>query len=136
MIFIERSDEYDLIDRIIHKEWARMTYKNWLIRYDELLRFKKFLKIIKKEYGITPEQIAKARECPIEKLYNGKLKKSGNKLNGICPLHPEKTPSFFVYPTNSFYCFGCHERGDSISFVMKTQRMKFIEAIKYLINNP
>lgn len=60
-------------------------------------------------------------------------KKSGSALFGLCPFHGEKTPSFAVYPAEGrFYCFGCHENGDVVSFVQKTESMTFPEAIEYL----
>ena len=32
------------------------------------------------------------------------LKRAGSNLNGLCPFHNEKTPSFTVFPaTKSFY---------------------------------
>ena len=34
------------------------------------------------------------------------LKRAGSNMNGLCPFHNEKTPSFTVFPgTKSFYCF-------------------------------
>ena len=63
------------------------------------------------------------------------LNKYGIKLNSknktACPFHDEKTPSFSVKGT-MFYCFGCDEKGDSISFVMKMEKCDFKEAIKIL----
>jgi DNA primase len=41
------------------------------------------------------------------------LRRSGENLVGLCPLHNEKTPSFVVYPDH-FYCFGCKAHGDVI----------------------
>jgi DNA primase len=36
------------------------------------------------------------------------LKRSGVNLKGCCPLHNEKTPSFFVrLSSQTFHCFGC-----------------------------
>ena len=32
-----------------------------------------------------------------------KLKKSGSNFTGLCPFHPEKTPSFVVNVEKSFY---------------------------------
>ncbi len=62
-----------------------------------------------------------------------KLRKSGKNFSALCPLHPDKFPSFFLYPyTNSFYCFGCNEGGDVIDLVMKVKEVSFKEAVNYL----
>lgn len=82
---------------------------------------------------ITPEKIAQAKEVPIDSLYTGELKRVGGRFTGLCPFHTEKTPSFFIFEsTNSFYCFGCKEHGDSVTFVMKSQGYNFIDAVKSL----
>ncbi|MDR2551472.1 MAG: DNA primase [Desulfobulbus sp.] len=61
------------------------------------------------------------------------LKRSGNRLAGLCPFHNEKTPSFSVNPQGQFFhCFGCGEHGDVFAFVMKYHRMDFPEALKFL----
>jgi DNA primase len=37
---------------------------------------------------------------------------------GLCPLHPETRPSFYVNSRkNLFYCHGCGQGGDLIRFV-------------------
>lgn len=47
-----------------------------------------------------------------------KLKKVGNNLVGLCPLHTDKSPSFTVYPeSKSFYCFGCQSGGSPVEFL-------------------
>ena len=61
------------------------------------------------------------------------LKVSGQNLKGLCPFHNEKTPSFMVSrERNSFHCFGCGERGDAISFIMKLENLEYVEALKFL----
>jgi len=61
------------------------------------------------------------------------LKKAGRNFKGLCPFHPEKTPSFMVYPTKQFYiCYGCSAGGDLISFVMKHEHLEFSEAVEVL----
>jgi len=50
-----------------------------------------------------------------------------------CPFHQEKTPSFHVDDRKGFYyCFGCHAKGDMISFVKDTENVPFIEAVEIL----
>ena len=50
-----------------------------------------------------------------------------------CPFHQEKTASFHVDDRKGYYyCFGCHEKGDAISFVRQTENVGFIEAVEIL----
>ncbi len=61
------------------------------------------------------------------------LKKSGARYLGLCPFHGEKTPSFTVHPGEQFYyCFGCGESGDVLSFMMKYHNLDFPSALKDL----
>ena len=61
------------------------------------------------------------------------LKRSGTRWSGLCPFHTERTGSFSVNATEGFYyCFGCHAKGDAITFVRETQHLDFIEAVEYL----
>jgi DNA primase len=61
------------------------------------------------------------------------LKKAGRNFLGLCPFHREKTPSFTVSPDKQmFYCFGCSEGGNAVSFLMKLNHMTFPEAIRHL----
>tara|TARA_R110002096_G_scaffold7102_7_gene31523 strand:+ start:1246 stop:3189 length:1944 start_codon:yes stop_codon:yes gene_type:complete len=50
-----------------------------------------------------------------------------------CPFHSEKTASFHVDDRKGFYyCFGCHEKGDAISFIRGTENVGFMEAVEIL----
>lgn len=61
------------------------------------------------------------------------LKPKGRRLWGCCPFHSEKTPSFSVKPDEKlFYCFGCHTGGGIIQFVMQTEKLTYVEAVKSL----
>ncbi|MCL6588614.1 MAG: DNA primase [Firmicutes bacterium] len=61
------------------------------------------------------------------------LKKTGRSWTGLCPFHPEKTPSFTVTPDKQlFFCFGCSTGGDVISFIMKLENRDFLDAARYL----
>jgi hypothetical protein len=90
----------------------------------------------KKEGKITDEDIARAKAVPIESLFPGVLRKSAGRLTGKCPFHEEKTASFVIYEKqNSWWCYGCSEGGSVIDFVMKTQNLKFLDAVKKLIGD-
>ncbi|WP_370019678.1 DNA primase [Planotetraspora sp. GP83] len=57
----------------------------------------------------------------------------GGNLKGLCPFHDEKSPSFNVTPARGYYyCFGCAEGGDVITFVRKIENLSFSEAVERL----
>ncbi|MFQ5479980.1 MAG: DNA primase [Thermodesulfobacteriota bacterium] len=61
------------------------------------------------------------------------LKKRGANWLGLCPFHSEKTPSFSVNEEKKiFHCFGCHETGSAITFLMKKDGLPFPDAVKEL----
>lgn len=50
-----------------------------------------------------------------------------------CPFHQEKSASFHVDDRKGFYyCFGCHAKGDALSFLRETENMGFMEAVELL----
>jgi DNA primase len=54
-------------------------------------------------------------------------------LQGLCPFHDEKSPSFHVTPAKGFYyCFGCGKGGDVIDFVREIHNLSFAEAVEWL----
>lgn len=62
-----------------------------------------------------------------------RLRKSGRRHMGRCPLHREKTPSFSVDPVQGlFYCFGCGRGGDAIKLHMLLSGDDFPAAIETL----
>jgi DNA primase len=68
---------------------------------------------------ITPDLVEAVRDA-VEILdiasEQTKLKKSGRRHLGLCPLHKEKTPSFSVDSEQGlFYCFGCGQGGDALA---------------------
>tara|TARA_B100000029_G_scaffold511656_1_gene606276 strand:- start:2213 stop:3982 length:1770 start_codon:yes stop_codon:yes gene_type:complete len=61
------------------------------------------------------------------------LKKRGKEFIGLSPFTTEKTPSFTVSDEKGFYhCFSSGEHGNIFDFIMKTQSLKFGEAVKQL----
>ncbi|MFD1193431.1 DNA primase [Seohaeicola saemankumensis] len=50
-----------------------------------------------------------------------------------CPFHQEKSASFHVDDRKGYYyCFGCHAKGDALSFVRETENVGFMEAVEIL----
>ena len=61
------------------------------------------------------------------------LKKTGSNFKALCPFHQEKTPSFIVSPQKEiFHCFGCGEGGNVFNFLMKHEKISFIETVERL----
>lgn len=52
---------------------------------------------------------------------------------GLCPLHAESKPSFYVNARkNVFYCHGCGQGGDVIRFVQLYRNLSFQQALAHL----
>src|SRR2546426_8169235 len=86
---------------------------------------------------IKQEDIEAVRErTDLVKVVSGylTLKKVGHdSLVGICPFHPEKTPSFSVSPSKGvYYCFGCGAGGDAVKFLIQVENLSFREAVERL----
>ncbi len=50
-----------------------------------------------------------------------------------CPFHQEKSASFHVDDRKGFYyCFGCHAKGDAVTFLKEAENLGFMEAVEAL----
>ncbi|MFF5213428.1 DNA primase [Streptosporangium sp. NPDC000396] len=88
---------------------------------------------------ISDEDIALVRErSPIADIVGEHIQlrnAGGGNLKGLCPFHDEKSPSFNVTPTRGYwYCFGCAEGGDVITFIRRLEHLSFGEAVERLAN--
>lgn len=123
------------------REWVKVNEGQELIRIDGHISRLKRLGLIasgkKLKVGVTAGQIDLAVNIPIETVagtFIKTLSKTSDKLVGLCPLHAESTPSFTIYlKTNSFYCFGCAEGGNTIKFIRAMYGYNFVEAVNFLI---
>ncbi len=83
---------------------------------------------------ITDVEIQRAKDIPIASLFSSNLRKTGRTFTTNCPLHADRSPSFVIYPeTNSCWCFGCQQGGDSIALTQLLHGFPFIEAVKFLL---
>ena len=60
-------------------------------------------------------------------------KRSGSDYFARCPFHQEDTASFSVSADKQFYyCFGCGVGGNAIDFIMRYERLPFLDAVEEL----
>lgn len=135
---VEQSTDLDAFSKwfIIHAVWKGPDIKD---AYKQLRR----LKDIQASYKYKEQQIRDtldtrldvdaAKRVPINECYVFEnVRRRHASVTAICPFHQEKTPSFVVYQTNTFHCFGCQAHGDVIDFIMKMHGYEFGEAVRYL----
>ena len=70
-----------------------------------------------------------------EEFTGNKITKSIFKKKSIavkCPLHDDHSPSFNIFPNNTWYCFGCKEGGSNIDLVMKLNNVDNVTAAKMI----
>jgi len=86
---------------------------------------------------IRDEDVALVRERArideVVREYVSLKSAGGGSLKGLCPFHDERSPSFHVTPSRGmWYCFGCGEGGDVLSFVQKIDHLSFAEVVEKL----
>jgi DNA primase len=86
--------------------------------------------------GIQDDDVRKVRDATdmvgVVSQYV-QLKRVGRRETGLCPFHPEKSPSFSVNPEEGlYYCFGCGAKGDAITFVREIEGLDFVQAVEWL----
>ena len=98
-------------------------------------KFKK-LAFKKPDFGGSHNDLVKGDMVEIyTKLTHNKTRRFGKIVQGLCPFHDERTPSFSMYPeTHSSYCFGCGWQGDTIKFVIEHEKITFQEALDFIRN--
>jgi hypothetical protein len=137
-LILIRERVNDEFSKYFWREWIKVNEGEELLKIDwQIARLKRLSMVAKKRKSkgqLTEEQIQQALAVPIESLITYPLKKWGKALVGLCPFHPERHPSFYIYPeTNSCWCYGCNQGGNVINFVRLLYGYSFKDAVKYLI---
>ncbi len=141
-VISEHHNQRLIILENIKDELMQFHRKIWEFQYQEekyfielwLKYWKGFISKPKVHPGaLTPDDIQRAKQFPLEQLYCGQLKHVGGRFSGLCPFHKEKTPSFTIFSENNYHCFGCNAHGDSITYLMETKQLNFPQAVKELI---
>lgn len=56
-----------------------------------------------------------------------------NEKRALCAFHSERTPSMQLNDAKgTYHCFGCGASGDLVSYVMKTEGLGFMDAMRWL----
>lgn len=77
---------------------------------------------------------------PLARLVGRKVTWDARKSNAArgdhwapCPFHQEKSASFHVDDVKGYYyCFGCHAKGDAVTFLRETENLDFMAAVERL----
>jgi CHC2 zinc finger len=65
--------------------------------------------------------------------WSGRLAAARSEFVGLCPLHEDTRPSFYVNPRkNLFYCHGCGQGGDLIRYIQLSQHLSFRQSLAHL----
>ena len=61
------------------------------------------------------------------------LKRVGRQWMATCPFHEEPTPSLSINAEEGlWWCFGCQQGGDAITFVQRIHHLEFVDAVEWL----
>lgn len=63
---------------------------------------------------------------------NVSLITSGERFKAYCPFHKDDTPSFTIYPNETYYCFGCGVWGDAVKFLVELKGIPYTDALAYV----
>ncbi len=134
---VEKLKTLSGLDAIIYREWLKIADASDIADVRRHIRRLRFALAPPKANSkrITQVDIEMAKSVPLQSLlHNSYFVRSGSQLKTLCPLHQEKTPSFYIRPErNTFHCFGCNKSGSAIDLVMLLYECGFVNAVKRIV---
>lgn len=62
-----------------------------------------------------------------------KVTRAGRERRALCAFHSERSPSMQLNDAKgTYHCFGCRASGDVVKYVMETERIGFMDALRWL----
>jgi len=95
--------------------------------FEWIIAQKKETKFMAKKYNLE-----NLRQVDFTRFINTPIREVSGKKLTLCPFHTEGSPSFFIYPDNSYHCFGCGTHGNAIDFLIKKLGYSFEHACSIL----
>ena len=130
-----KAESSDEIYQYFWRKWLAITLgENLQVIDGHIARLSRQLQLTKGNTAskgvVTQALIEKARDIPVDSLFNQQFRRSGHDLVGLCNFHEERTASFHIYTNeNRGWCFGCSQGGDSIRLYMLLHDCNFKEAV-------
>lgn len=129
-LYVEAPDNEKIV-----AEWWMDKAKQVLENYQRQQKaFQWMRKLCEGKIKATELNVEGAKQFPIGNLIPyGPSQRSQKRWMYCCPIHNETNASFVWYiEQNKWHCFACSIGGDSIDLLMKTQGLKFKDAVNQL----
>jgi len=81
--------------------------------------------------NLTKEELNRMRDVSIHVILG--VQNTGRRIMMRCPFHQERTPSFVLYPENTYNCFGCGKNGRGAIDFCKDLGYSFIDSLVELV---
>lgn len=131
-----------IAEKVAKEKWAEQweliyLLTDWGLKREISLLEAEYSNVMRALRLMEPEadelDVEAAKQYPILDLVKTKIYNRGRLKAICCPFHDEDSPSCFIYPNNTFYCYGCNKGGDVIDFIKLRDGLSFTEAVKSLL---
>ncbi len=125
---LTEDENLNWVRQEVYSHLAREAVKTKSFVIKRIVSRQQYVGVVRVVDKVTDIMIDRAKEYPIQDLYDGTLRGG----MGKCPFHDDKTASLSFRRYNRFRCFGCDARGSVIDYYMKLHNCSFKEAVRAL----